>query len=72
MTKGKTTSYDRTDRKQSKNTTLLQVFWRLSVSSWVSCVFMGDYYVNPILVGGYGWLRVVTGDYWVVMGDSCF
>ena len=68
----KTKSNDRTDRKQSKNTTLLQPFGRLQLSSWVSCVFMGDYCVNRILVDGYGWLWVVTGDYWVVMGDSCF
>ena len=34
---------------------------------------MDDYWVNPTLMGGYGWLWVVTGDYyWVVMGDSCF
>ena len=72
MTKGKIKSYDRTDGKQNKYTNLLQHFGRLQVSSWVLYVFMDGYCVDPILVGGSGWLWVVTGDYWVVMGDSCF
>ena len=38
----------------------------------MSSIVMGGYCINPKLMGGYGWLRVVMGDYWVVMGDSHF
>ena len=69
MTEEKVTSHFK--QKARKITNLLHFFGKLRASSCVLSVVMGGYCINPKLMGGYGWL-LVTDDYWVVMGDSCF
>ena len=54
-------------QKVSKIKNLLQLFGRLQVSSWLSCVATDGYCINPVLVGGSEWSLVVTGDDLVIL-----
>ena len=53
-------------QKVSKITNLLQLFGRLQVSSWLSCVATDGNCIDPVLVGGSDWSLVVTGDHLVI------
>ena len=62
----------RLQTESEKNYELTAFFWQITGEFLCIKYCYGGYCINPKLMGGYGWLLVVTGDYWVVMGDSHF
>ena len=58
--------------ESEKNYELIALFWQITGKFLCIKYSYAWYCINPKLMGRYGWLLVVTGDYWVVMGDSRF